>query len=81
MVADLARDPGGEAITKAGKAQVDLAARERLATLVRTWWALAAPGCAQQQRTIRRSQTRRCAAIASSWLAVSRIVSALARAR
>src|SRR6266536_5779613 len=30
MVADLAGDPGGEAVTEAGKAQVDLAARERL---------------------------------------------------
>src|SRR6266516_5332099 len=30
MVADLAGDPGGEAVTEAGNAQVDLAARERL---------------------------------------------------
>src|SRR5205807_6546756 len=30
VIADLTGDPGGETITEAGKAQVDLAARERL---------------------------------------------------
>src|SRR3970040_1187271 len=35
MVADLAGDPGGEAITEARKAQVDLAVREAFAQLVR----------------------------------------------
>ena len=39
MVADLAGDPGGEAVTEAGKAQVDLAARERLPQLVLSWLA------------------------------------------
>src|SRR3989304_5598730 len=34
VVADLAGDPGGEAVTEAGKAQVDLAAREALPPLV-----------------------------------------------
>jgi hypothetical protein len=51
MVADLACDPGGEAITKARKAQVDLAVRERLASLVGSRWTTAAAGSTQQQRT------------------------------
>ena len=34
MVADLGCDPGGETVTEAGKAQVDLAAREALPPLV-----------------------------------------------
>jgi hypothetical protein len=79
MVADLAGDPGGEAITKARKAQVELAAREPLAWLVASRWTTAAAGATQQQRTIRRSQTRRCAPINRSWVAVSWLVSALAR--
>jgi hypothetical protein len=37
MVADLAGDPGGEAVTEAGEAQVDLAARERLPRFVLSW--------------------------------------------
>src|SRR6266536_61197 len=51
VVADLVGDPGGEAVTKAGKAQVDLAARERLPQLV-LWWGVGASLSrgAQQQR-------------------------------
>src|SRR5271157_2462535 len=42
MVADLTGHPGGEPITEAGKAQVDLAARELLTLYVGTWLASAA---------------------------------------
>ena len=34
MLAGLSGDPGGETVTEAGKAQVDLAARKRLPRLV-----------------------------------------------
>src|SRR6266540_4820485 len=50
MVADLAGDPGGEAVTKPWEAEVDLAARDRLPRLVLLWLAGAAvSGRAQQQ--------------------------------
>jgi len=51
MVADLAGDPGGEAVTEARKAQVDLAAREAFATLCRPRLALTAtPRRPEQER-------------------------------
>src|SRR6266508_1291082 len=50
VVADLAGDPGGEAVTKPWEAEVDLAARQRLPQLVLLWLAGAAvSGRAQQQ--------------------------------
>jgi Phage integrase family len=42
MVADLAGDPGGEAVTEPWEAEVDLAARERLPRVVLPWLAGAA---------------------------------------
>ena len=52
MVADLTGDPGRETVTQARKAEVDLAARHRLAPVAfGLGWqgAAAASGCAQQQ--------------------------------
>ena len=52
MVADLTGDPGREAVTQARKAEVDFAARHRLAPVaVGLGWqdAAAGSGCAQQQ--------------------------------
>jgi class 3 adenylate cyclase len=51
MVADLTGDPGGETITEAGKAQVDLAARERLPQVfLRGPFRSSLSGCSQEDR-------------------------------
>ena len=83
VVADFPGHPGGETVTQAREAQVDLAAGERLPRLVVLVgrWSGGLRGAPSNSWPIRFSQTRRCAPMASSWVAVNRMVSALARTR
>jgi len=82
VISDLTGDPGGEAVTEARKAQVDLAARKALPPLVLPRL-LPFPrrGAPSRRAPMRRSQALLCWPIASSWVAASLMVSALARTR
>ena len=81
VVTDFSGHPGGETVTQAREAQVDLAAGERLPRLFLRRRSGDLRGPPSSSSPIRFSQTRRCAPMASSWVAVNRMVSALARTR
>src|SRR5205823_14631124 len=77
-----AADPGGGAVTGPWEAEVELAAGERLPRVVLPRLAGAAVARAPTSSSAMGcSQTRRWEPMASSWVAASRMVSALARTR